>query len=396
MYDKELRYNIMANYYSKEYPVRQLAKIYNIDCKCINNWKNKGIISKFELRKNYESNTKFIPNLNKHCKKYDKPVEKCIIDNINNCITTYESEIKEQKKLFLGKKKYRNPLITPEIEKFIIDFVKQKPKTKYSKILNEINIKFKIKLNKSNIYFVLHNNDLTYKTVLNIFKPIHKKEEHQQRKNEIIEELKLTDFITNKDKQTTNNTGLIRHEFDKSKIENIINIDEVGYHVGATNNKGWFPKKTNNAVQLTKNIKFQKTTTVIAISPNGIVGHETKKKSFNGESFLNFFKELNKKTKKSTFFMDNCTIHKCALIKSYIKDEHSDFNKNGNKIIYNVPYSPEYCPVELVNNILKKELKYNDNTTEEMVATNITEILKNMKEASFMKHYNHAFSYFFN
>ena len=49
-----------------------------------------------------------------------------------------------------------------------------------------------------------------------------------------------------------------------------------------------------------------------------------------------------------------------------------------------------------MNNILKKELKYNDNTTEEMVATNITEILKNMKEASFMKHYNHAFSYFFN
>lgn len=285
MYDKELRYNIMANYYSKEYPVRQLAKIYNIDCKCINNWKNKGIISKFELRKNYESNTKFIPNLNKHCKKYDKPVEKCIIDNINNCITTYESEIKEQKKLFLGKKKYRNPLITPEIEKFIIDFVKQKPKTKYSKILNEINIKFKIKLNKSNIYFVLHNNDLTYKTVSNIFKPIHKKEEHQQRKNEIIEELKLTDFITNKDKQTTNNKGLIRHEFDKSKIENIINIDEVGYHVGATNNKGWFPKKTNNAVQLTKNIKFQKTTTVIAISPNGIVGHETKKNHLMANHF---------------------------------------------------------------------------------------------------------------
>ena len=54
----------------------------------------------------------------------------------------------------------------------------------------------------------------------------------------------------------------------------------------------------------------------------------------------------------TTPFMDNAKIHKTVVLREYLK-------KNNKKIIFNVPYSPKYNPIEYVFNVLKCKLKRN-------------------------------------
>ena len=48
--------------------------------------------------------------------------------------------------------------------------------------------------------------------------------------------------------------------------------------------------------------------------------------------------------------MDNLTVHHSKLVQSFIKEHHIE-------CIFNVPYSPEYNPIELVFNLLKQSFK---------------------------------------
>jgi len=56
--------------------------------------------------------------------------------------------------------------------------------------------------------------------------------------------------------------------------------------------------------------------------------------------------------------LDNARIHHAKLLKEYMKTQ-------SNKFIYNVPYSPEYNPIERVFSMIKYTLKntnYTNNT----------------------------------
>jgi len=58
-------------------------------------------------------------------------------------------------------------------------------------------------------------------------------------------------------------------------------------------------------------------------------------------------KEIHNNNGRYYYLTDNATIHKTALISA----------ENKFKIIYNVPYSSQFNPIELVNNELKRQLK---------------------------------------
>lgn len=51
-----------------------------------------------------------------------------------------------------------------------------------------------------------------------------------------------------------------------------------------------------------------------------------------------------------TIFLDNARSHTGNNLKEKIKE-------SGNKLVFNIPYSPQFNPIEYLNNVIKGKLK---------------------------------------
>lgn len=120
---------------------------------------------------------------------------------------------------------------------------------------------------------------------------------------------------------------------------------------------GW-SKKGKPIKKIIKNLKIRYTV-ISAISDKKVLLIKTIKGSANAVSFTDFIKELIPLiTPQYSLLMDNARIHHSKIFKKYMETQL-------NEIIYNVPYSPEYNPIERVFSIIKpiiKKSNYTNNT----------------------------------
>ncbi len=74
---------------------------------------------------------------------------------------------------------------------------------------------------------------------------------------------------------------------------------------------------------------------------NGMEGYLIKPKSIKSDSFITFLENLllAHDPAKVALFLDNCSVHHSKKAKEF-------FNLHKIKPIYNVPYSPQYNPIE--------------------------------------------------
>ena len=84
-----------------------------------------------------------------------------------------------------------------------------------------------------------------------------------------------------------------------------------------------------------------KYTVISAISNKKIIHNKIIKGSANAIVFLKFIKNIINGTKEKELYllMDNTRIHHAKIVKEYIKT-------TKHKILFNVPYMPEYNPIE--------------------------------------------------
>ena len=83
--------------------------------------------------------------------------------------------------------------------------------------------------------------------------------------------------------------------------------------------------------------------------------------------------------------LDNVSIHHSKLFKSYILT-------NNLNIIYNVPYSPEYNPIELMFSKLKKNVKdFYDNFTLNKLKFNINNSFMSITSTDLFHYFKHSF-----
>ena len=110
----------------------------------------------------------------------------------------------------------------------------------------------------------------------------------------------------------------------------------------------------------------------MGITTKKIIAHTMIKNAANADSFIEFIKKLIKELddkKQHYLLLDNASIHRSIKFKELIK-KYPNVN-----IIYNVPYSPQYNPIEMVFSFIKNIIRHkNDNT-------NITNLKKNIKIA---------------
>jgi transposase len=84
----------------------------------------------------------------------------------------------------------------------------------------------------------------------------------------------------------------------------------------------------------------------------GFEGYLIKPKSIRGDSFIAFVENLLlvHDPAKLALFMDNCSVHHSKIVTKFLRDLSIT-------AIFNVPYSPEYNPIERVWAIVKNQYK---------------------------------------
>ena len=276
---------------------------------------------------------------------------KNIINNIfkGRINSIYNWLINKQNKVI--KRTYKNKKITNTIEQFILNEIKVNPVINIKTIKNKILKTFNISISKSSIYYVIKNNNLTYKKTKIETNPYSIEEQKEQLKNK-------------------------KEVIDHLKEENIISIDETSIVLSSKPSYGWSLKGKKCIIKNNKGIINDKRySLVMAITNKNVIDFSIVKKALNGDKFLKFIKKLKRKDKenKMSYLMDNCVIHRTKKLKEYVKKEKMH-------LIYNVPYHSETNPIETVFSVLKNKINRSINNSYADVIKIIVEFKKEFKE----------------
>ena len=114
----------------------------------------------------------------------------CKYQSLARWVKTY----KHSKSVKRKTRKNRNLKITPEIEKFVKDYVKKYPTTtlwEYSKLIKE---KYNIELSDKSIYNILHKHKITRKRVRSKYYPEKREGQEKQDLETFYNKLKQYDY----------------------------------------------------------------------------------------------------------------------------------------------------------------------------------------------------------
>lgn len=234
--------------------------------------------------------------------------------------------------------------ITPEIEKFIVDITIKNKIERCKTIRKHVANNFSVNLSIKSICNVLRKNNITNKKV---YKKINKLSGEEFTKRKEIMCNKITEICE----------------------ENIISIDEMGIYLNDLPTYGWAEKGKKCEINTSDNILQKRVSLISAMNNKKIVKYKLHKENISGDKYLQFIRELNYRNKGKCLLMDNAKIHHTKKLKEYIK------KKNIN-VLYNIPYCPEFNPIENVNSMIRNEVRYNKNATFNDIE-NVLEIFKN-------------------
>jgi len=251
--------------------------------------------------------------------------------------------------------KSRKSKLNSTVKLYIKNYVIRRVNFKYKLLIKNISRKFNITISKSYLYLLLINMNINRKMIYykNIFT------NKQKRKQQIRS---------------------FKNKIKNIPINDIISIDETSVDTHINHNYGWCLKgKTIKVLNKYQKIRY---TVICAIDKTNILHFKIVKGSADGETFVSFIKELYTKiTNKKYLLVDNARIHHYNKLVEYV-------NKNTNmEIIYNVPYSPEYNPIEFMFNEMKYYLKKN-NINNKNILNNIKLSIKKLNKDNIKNYFN--------
>lgn len=266
--------------------------------------------------------------------------------------------------MLIEKKQYTKPQkMFPIIKEFIKKYITEHPFLHIRKLISEINKVHHIMVCKSTIYNTLNNMQITYKKTNKRF--IYKD------KNKYNDELRI-----HKEKLKTIN------------LSKIISIDETHFDSYESPNYGWNKKgyKLRNNTHIKKLYRY---TIICAISNKKILNMKIVKNSADKYIFNEFITDtINKNNLKGYhLLMDNAAIHHSRIVKETI-------TKSNNYPLYNVAYTPELNPIELLFSKVKQQVRsYMDNHILDNLLNNIKTSFKNTTNGFFDKIYKRTFHF---
>lgn len=245
-------------------------------------------------------------------------------------------------------------------DKVVVNIKKYMDNNKFitiKQIQKKLNITFKNKFSLSFIYTIIK------KTLKYSYKKISKKTFGKSIKD-----------LKNKQKQFIKETKNI-------DTNNIISIDETYIHSNYCYNYGW--AKIGKPIEHYVKSNPIKYSIIMAISKQKIVNYKVYNCNINSNIYLNFMNELNTAFTNHYFLMDNVSFHKSKQIKQL-------FSNSTNKLLYILPYSPQFNPIEEVFAQIKRNITVCNNKN---IIKKIVGSIKKVNSIHLTNYYNHSFSY---
>jgi len=177
-----------------------------------------------------------------------------------------------------------------------------------------------------------------------------------------------------------------RLKIEIDKIDNnFTSIDESGFYLNTCSNKGWSEKGTKCTIKTTFNIS-NKYSVVMGISKNKINSYKLIKGSCNASKFNNFIKDdLIPNMENNVLFMDNYSIHKTKQLKEILIE-------NDKTSLFNIPYSPQFNPIEYLFNSIKADIKKNNITTYDKLDKCMKQFVNKTNKIGFEKYFEHTYN----
>lgn len=282
--------------------------------------------------------------------------------------TASESSIRRWIKLYKNNKLVeerqiqRSVKITVEIKQFISQYVLINRIFNRYELIKEVKNKYLIKISKTTIYNILKEMKIT------------------KRKNRVR-------FISVKHKDIlSQEINKLKTKIDEIDQNNIISIDETSIDTHIVPISIWGERGTRTVYKRFVNAR-KRFTVLLATNNKKIICYKIVKNSANSIIFIDFIKDILKKYPKSYLFMDNARIHHSKLFKQYIESTLST-------VIYNIPYCPEYNPIEKAIFKLKHLLRQkNENDIETQLINNIQKCILDITEKELTNYYKNSFKF---
>lgn len=258
------------------------------------------------------------------------------------------------------KKHYtKNSKYTPEIKCYIRAYVLKYNEFDYKKLIISIKRKYRLVISRSMIYKIIGMMNITRK-------------KFKRR------------IIPNSKKQNTKIKKFKKQFTDISK-DDIISIDETSINTHISSDYGWGLKGTK-IIKVNKKSKV--TYTIIsAISNKKVICNKVIKGSSNAIQFKEFLQTVASNfIDKKYLLMDNARIHHSKIVLDYVRT-------TNHQIIYNVPYCPEYNPIELIFSKFKSIVKKKNNETSIKLLKNIEISFKKILKRDLVNCYKHSLNF---
>ena len=256
-----------------------------------------------------------------------------------------------------NKSKYnKQSKYTPVIKCYIRSYVIARVNFDYKRLIIQIKKKYKITISKSTIYDILNKMNVTRKKFKERIIP------NKSKLNKQIQKFKKT--------------------IKTIQLDKIVSIDETSINTNSCPSYGW-SEKGKKIIKIHK--KYRITYTIVsAINTKGIIYNEIIKGSCDSIKFKQFLIKVISKLKEPMYLlMDNARIHHSKSIKEYISN-------TPHQIIYNVPYCPEYNPIEMVFSKFKSIILKKDNSSHIKMINNINKSFKKITTSNLINFYNHS------
>jgi len=180
----------------------------------------------------------------------------------------------------------------------------------------------------------------------------------------------------------------------------------MGIYLNDLPTYGWAEKGKKCEISTTDNVLQKKVSLIIAMNNKKIIKYKLYEQNISGDKYLKFIREINYKHKGKHLLMDNAKIHHTKKLKEYIK------KKNIN-VLYNIPYCPEFNPIEnvknhklfvifnlriclktnsFVNSMIRNNVRYNKNA----IFDDIKNVLQEFKNKDHKKEFQNIYNSSFN
>ena len=133
--------------------------------------------------------------------------------------------------------------------------------------------------------------------------------------------------------------------------DNLVCIDETSFHIGDCGRFGYSKKGTRINVPVSKTLRREKFTVLMAITPNGILHHEVINGNCNKARFLDFIDAADFPN-GANLLMDNVAFH-------HSRDVVESIQRKWCTPFYIPAYSPRFNAIENVFGTMKPIYRHN-------------------------------------